>query len=135
MYRHRNALNFKSRKLLTSALIQCLFDYSASSWYMNLTGKLKHKLQVAQNKVVRFILDLGPRSHVGQTELDKVGLLNTSDRAKQLMLGHMYNVYNGCAPVYLLDTFSKRNDQRINTRSSSTSFVLPRVTGGTFAYS
>ena len=32
----------------------------------------KKQLQILQNKVVRFILDVGPRTHIGQNELDKV---------------------------------------------------------------
>ncbi|CAL4065468.1 unnamed protein product [Meganyctiphanes norvegica] len=33
LYRCREMLNFESRKTLCSALIQCHFDYSCSSWY------------------------------------------------------------------------------------------------------
>ena len=77
MYRHRNSLGKMSRQLLSSALIQPHFDYAATSWYMGSTEHLKHKLQVTQNKVVRFILNKPPRQHIGQNELDMVNLLNT----------------------------------------------------------
>ena len=50
---YRNA-----RKLLVSALIQCHFDYSCMSWHSGLTKKSKSRLQVAQNKAIRFMLDL-----------------------------------------------------------------------------
>ena len=66
MYRYSKSLNERSRKLLTSALVQCHFDYAASAWYMGSTKALKDKLQVAQNKMVRFILDMGPRERMGQ---------------------------------------------------------------------
>merc|ERR1712082_81996 len=33
LYKYKDLLNFESRKNLCSALIQCLFDYSCSSWY------------------------------------------------------------------------------------------------------
>ena len=33
------------------------------------TTKLKTRLQIAQNKMVRFVLGMGPRVHIGQTEL------------------------------------------------------------------
>ena len=91
IYRHGKSLNEKSRKLLFSALVQCHFGYSASSWYMSLTKKLKQSLQIAQNKMVRFILNLGPRSHVGQEELDRVGILNTKHRVNQLMACCLFN--------------------------------------------
>ena len=35
---------------LSTALTQCYFDYSSSSWYGGLNKSLKHKLQVAQNR-------------------------------------------------------------------------------------
>jgi hypothetical protein len=41
-----------------------------------LTKKLKNKLQVAQNKVVRFIIKIIPSRHsVGQKEFEEVGFL------------------------------------------------------------
>ena len=83
MYRHRNSFGKMSRQLLSSALIQPHFDYAATSWYMGSTEHLKHKLQVTQNKVVRFILNKPPRQHIGQNELDMVNLLNTEHRVKQ----------------------------------------------------
>ena len=130
MYRYRRALSENSRKLLTSALIQCHFDFAASSWYMDLNLKLKRKLQVAQNNMVRFIKDLGPRSHIGHSEIKQVGLLNTHDRVKQLMLNHMFNIYNASAPLYLQDQFVRsQNLVHVTTRNSEHNFVIPRVYG------
>jgi hypothetical protein len=40
------------------------FDYSCSSWYSGLGSGLTKKLQILQNKVVRFVLDLGPRTRI-----------------------------------------------------------------------
>ena len=42
----------------TGQFIQPHFDYAATLWYMGSTEHLKHKLQVTQNKVVRFILNI-----------------------------------------------------------------------------
>ena len=41
LYRYSDILNEKSRKTLCSALIQCYFDYSCSSWYAGLNKGLK----------------------------------------------------------------------------------------------
>ena len=46
------------RRLLCNAIIQTHFDYACSAWYPNLTQKLKKKLQVMQNKCIRFCLQL-----------------------------------------------------------------------------
>ena len=40
LYRHKKHLDFKCRQLLSSALIQCYFDYACSSWYAGLTKTL-----------------------------------------------------------------------------------------------
>ena len=130
MYRYSKALNERSRKLITSALIQCHFDYAASAWYMGLNQSLKHRLQVAQNKMVRFILDMGPREHVGQAELNQAGMLKTGDRVKQLMLNHMHSVYNNSAPGYLYDHFTRVQDQhQYETRNAASNFVVPKIQG------
>ena len=41
LYRYSDILNEKSSKTLCSALIQCYFDYSCSSWYAGLNKGLK----------------------------------------------------------------------------------------------
>ena len=64
LYRHKDMLNFKCRKTLCSSLIQCHFDYSSSSWFPGVNKTLKDKLQIAQNKVIRFILNLKSRDSI-----------------------------------------------------------------------
>ena len=89
---------------------RCHFEYAATSWYMGSTEHLKHKHQVTQNKVVRFILNKPPIQHIGQNELDMVNLLNTEHRVKQPMMTHMYSIYNGNAPSYLCQRFIRIHD-------------------------
>ena len=76
LYRHAHLLSEKTRKTLSTALILCHYDYACSSWYSHLSQYYKKRLQTMHNKVVRFILNMGPRTHVGQRELDRVGLLS-----------------------------------------------------------
>ncbi len=40
-----------------------VIGYAILSWYAAITRRVKHKLQVMQNKIIRFILDLQPRIH------------------------------------------------------------------------
>ena len=127
LYRYRDHLTFMPRKILAQALILSHFDYSIRAWYMSLSKKHRTALQVAQNKVVRFVLDLGPRSHIGQNELDRVGLLCVKDRARQLILHTMFDVHRGTAPSYLCNTF-KHNRNRYSTRSGDNNFIVPRYT-------
>jgi hypothetical protein len=55
LYRQANCLSETSRKTLSVSLIQCHFDYSCSSWYERVCKSLRNKLQVMQNKTVRFV--------------------------------------------------------------------------------
>ena len=79
-----------------------------------------------QNKMVRFILKLGPRSHIGDEELKVVGMLRVEDRVRQLKLNHVFKIYNEVAPEYLDSHFTKLiYTHRYNTRGSTTNFLVP----------
>lgn len=68
------------------------------AWSINKT--LKQKLQILQNKTVRFILNLSSRVHIdhGQVEPNKVGFLNIYG-CVQLIWNHIYT-YNATAPMF-----------------------------------
>ena len=140
LYRYSDILNEKARKTLCSALIQCHFDYSCSSWYASLNKGLKQKLQIMQNKIIRYILNLDSRAHIGCNEHEKVNLLNVSDRVKQLKLNHAHKIWKGSCPKYMMENFNKISDTALRncTRASANNFFLPRVKGQgihTFYYS
>ena len=83
---------FNSKKTLCAALIQCYFDYACSSWYSGLNKTFSKKLQVMQNKVVRFILNLRRRDSVRNKELRKVDVLSVPDRVMQLKMNHVFKI-------------------------------------------
>ena len=70
-------------------LIQCHFDYACSFWYSGLTQFLRNRLQTTQNKVIRFVLKIGPWSHIGQDAFNAVGWLPVSKRVDQIILNHV----------------------------------------------
>merc|ERR1711872_964237 len=98
---------------------------------------LKKKLQVMQNKMIRFILKLESRAHIGNDELVKAGFLSVVDRVKQLKLGHVFKIKNKSCPIYLREYFLKldENTLRRETRSKVYNFQVSRVNTSTFAYS
>ena len=125
-YRQGNCLNFKCRKLLSSALIQCHFDYSCSAWYAGISKNTKTQLQVTQNKIIRFIKNLPPRSHIGQKELASIGWLNVENRVKLLRLNHVHKIFYCCSAPYLSEHFVRVSDfHRYRTRGSFHRFVVP----------
>ncbi len=138
MYRQEGCLPTATKKTLCLALTQCNFDYAVSSWYPSMSQTAKKKLQVVQNKIIRFMLNLGPRDHIGTEQLNTLGLLNVKDRTKQIRLHNAHKIYYEQAPKYLRTNFNKsRNRQGMSTRHRAYNFDLPRVTGeekGTFYY-
>ncbi len=129
LYRHAQYLNQKLRKNLCSALLQCHIDYCCTSWFSGLNKSYQRKLQIQQNKMVRFILNLSPREHIGQVHLDSIKFLNIYDRVRQLRLNHVHKVFYSKGPSYLSQFFTKANATHSHsTRSSSYNFHVPRVT-------
>ena len=129
LYRYSEILNTNSRKTLCSALIQCYFDYSSSSWYSGINKNLKKNLQIMQNKIIRFILNRGNRAHIGCEELEKVYMLKVSERVTQNKLSHIHKIWSNSCPVYLKENFNRIIDTELRncTRSSRNNFFLPRV--------
>ena len=60
-----------------------------------------------QNKTIRFILNLGYRSHIGLIEQERVNMLPVDSRVRQLKLNHVINIKNGQCPEYLKENFFK----------------------------
>ena len=56
---------------------------------------------MAQNKVIRFILNLKPMTRINYSILSEIKMLKVEDRAKQSRLNHVFNVYHEFAPQYL----------------------------------
>ena len=131
LYRCKDTLNFNSRKTLCAALIQCYFDYACSSWYSGLNKTFRKKLQIMQNKVVRFILNLRRRDSVRNKELRKVDALSVPDRVMQLKMNHVFKINTQTCPSYMLSNFNRlnTNNNRMVTRASATDFFVPRVHG------
>ena len=83
-----------------------------------------------QNKVVRFVLGMGPRTHVGQEQRSKLGLVSVNDRVTQLKLNHVFKIFHGLSPDYLNFKFTRISSlHNHSTRGSSYNFTIPRIQG------
>lgn len=126
LYRNTKSFNLVTKKLLVSALIQCHFDYASSCWYSGLTKHLKSKIQISQNKVIRYLLNLTPRTHIGANEFRKVNMIPVEIRVNQLKLNHMFKIINNQAPNYLQISML-RDQHNLNTRFSQHAVMVPHV--------
>ena len=86
---------------------------------------MKKKLQSAQNKVIRFINSLGPRSRVTADTLGESNLLNVETRVKQLRLNHVHKIFYDLCPTYLNENVVPLKDvHQYCTRSSLYNFLV-----------
>ncbi len=125
LYRKNRYLSPTLRRLLCNALIQPHFDYACSAWYLNLNKDLKKKLQTAQNKCIRFCLQLGNRVHIGFSEFEQVNLLNVSDRVHQCISASTFNFFNNKCPLYMTDIFNPAGEKSTRTRNSFQKLAQP----------
>ncbi len=96
-----------------------------------MTQKVTNKLQIIQNKIIRFILDLGPRTHITTEHMADLNTLKLlPERAKQLRLNTTHKIYYNQAPTYLQTNYNKARDRTQQTRGSHLNFVVvPNVKG------
>ena len=105
LYRKNRFLTPELRRLLCNAIIQPHFDYACSAWYPNLTQKLKKKLQVMQNKCIRFCLQLDKMSTISHKEFKDLNWLPVINRFEQCVISIVFKFINGNCPYCLNEVF------------------------------
>ena len=81
------------RRLLCNALIQPHSDYASSAWYPNLTQKMKSKIQITQNKWIRYCLRLGKMIHISKNEFETLNWLPVKDRFNQFINSTVFKYF------------------------------------------
>ena len=120
------------KRLLCNALIQPHFDYASPAWYQHLQTQLSDKLQICQNKCIRFCLSFGNRSHIGIQHFKEINWLPVRARFEQNVTTHIFKQQNKLAPKYMDEMITSADLCKIKTRSSSYKLILPhcnRVSG------
>ena len=125
LYRKSAFLGTNERKLLCLALVNPHIEYACNAWYRNVNAKVKHKLQTAQNKMIRYLLNYGCRRHMGFSDFKKSNCLDINARVDYMSLNLMFN--NNVDPSYMCDI--NRISHRHNKRQSDSAYVVPRITG------
>ena len=116
LHNQNEVLNPKSSRLLCYSSIQIHFDYTCISWYPLISQKMRSKLQVSQNKCIRFCLKLNSGQHIGAKEFKEINWLPTKERAEQRIATKVFNYWKGTSPLYVNELFvPSRNTY--NTRS------------------
>ena len=91
------------------------FDYAYISWYPLISQKIRNKLQVPQNKCIRFCLKLNPRQHIGAKEFKETNWFSTKER-EQRMATKAFSDWKGTSPFYVNKLYVPSRNTH-NTRS------------------
>ena len=96
---------------------------------MGISKLLKNRLQVTQNKIIRFVLKMDPRSHVGANEFKSIGWLPVSRRVDQIILNDVFKIKSGQSAQYIAENFIKASSlHSYGTRfRESGNFSIPKV--------
>ena len=106
LYRKNTFLSLELRRMLCNALIQPHFDYACPVWYPNLTEKMKKKIQISQNKCIRFCLRLDKMHHISEEDFRLINWLPTSKRVDQYINTITFKFVNNTCPYYLKEICS-----------------------------
>ena len=101
------------------------FWFACSAWYPNLTKGLKNKLQISQNKCIRFCLFLGNREGIRYKHFAKINWLPVADRVYQFIAASVYKFFNKLAPIYMGEVFTKHENIRTTRSSNDSNLLIP----------
>ena len=124
LYRKQKFLSLSLRRLLCNALIQPHFDYACAAWYPNLNRRFVKKIQISQNKCIRFCLKLDNREHIGVGEFRKINWLPTKERFEQCLCTNIFKFFKKMSPAYISEIF-KPFSHGYSTRRSDFKLQLP----------
>ena len=105
LHRKNKFLTTSLHRLLCNALIQPHFDYASSAWYPNLAQKRKNKIQITQNKCIRYCLQLGKMTHISKNEFETLNWLPVKDRFNQSINSIVFKYFTKQCPSYLNEFF------------------------------
>ena len=105
LYCKQKFLSLSLRRLLCNALIQPHFDYACAAWYPLLNKRQSKRIQIAQNKCIRYCLNLDNKAHIGTNEFLKINWLPTKKRVEQCICVNVFKFFNQMSPQYTAEIF------------------------------
>ena len=118
LYRKNIFLPPGLRRMLCNALIQPHFDYACSAWYPNLNVKLKRKLQIMQNKCIRFCLKLDKMHHISEEDFKTINWLPVYQTVRQSLNATVFNYVNNACIYYMEEVFGYASQGRISSTNN-----------------
>ena len=124
LYHKQKFLSLSLRCLLCNALIQPHFDYACAAWYPLLNKPQSKRIQIAQNKCIRYCLNLDNKADVGTNEFLRINWLPTKKRVEQCICVNVFKFFNQMSPQYTAEIFHPSSSVH-NTRRATQKLDLP----------
>ena len=103
---------------------------------LNLNKKLKMKVQIAQNKCIRFCQKLDKRYHISNKEFESINWLPVNKRVHQCINAITFIFANNACPLYLNEVYEYDPQCRTESRSNFAKLKVPfrKLTWGRMAF-
>ena len=105
-------------------MIQPHFDYACVAWYPLLNKRQSKRIQIVQNKCIRYCLNLDNKAHIGTNEFLKINWLPTKKRVEQCICANVFKFFNQMSPQYTTEIFHPSSSVH-NTRRATQKLDLP----------
>ena len=125
LYRKQSFLTPALKRSLCNALIQPHFDFACSAWYLGLNKSFKDRLKTAQNKCIRFCLNLDSRAHIGTENYRTINWLPVDMRVNQCIAAHAFKFCDNPNLNYMSDIFRLSENRRIPLLNSNSRLNAP----------
>ena len=110
--------------MLCNALIQPHFAYACPAWYANLTEKTKKKIQIMQNKCIRFCLRLDKMHHISEEHFKLINWLRTTKRVDKCINTITFKFLSNTCLYYLKEILKFAPHCRIDRRNKFEKFKI-----------
>ena len=100
LFRKNRFLRPENRGMICNAPIKPHFDYACPTWYANYTEKRKKKIQIVQNKCIRFRLRRDKMHHISEEDFRSINWLPTSNGVNQCINTIAFKFFNKSCPFY-----------------------------------
>ena len=86
---------------------------------------LKNKIQITQNKCIRYCLQLDKMTHISKNEFETLNWLPVKDRFNQSINSIVFKYFTKQCPSYLNEVFELACPNNLRTRNSYLKLICP----------
>ena len=102
-----------------------MFVYASSAWYPSLTQKIKNKIQITQNKYIRYCLELDNMTNISINKFETLNWLPVKDRFNQSLSSIVFKYFTKHCSSYLNEVFELACPDSSRTRNSYMKLICP----------